>query len=149
RVGQAIGLVGGLVFLVALARSIAPSVMSGLPRYLVPNGLLLMTLGLLFIALAVAVCSERQIVVLARRELAGYFYSPIAYLVLFGMTVVGWIMYWTFVAGLLSDSMQMAARPEPIVRDYIVALVPVICVIFVVPVLTMRLLSEERRTGTI
>jgi ABC-2 type transport system permease protein len=149
RLGLALGVLGGLVFLVGLGRSIAPAVASGLPRYLVPNGLLLMTIGLLYVALSIGVCSERQIIVLTRRELAAFFYSPIAYIVLFGMTFVGWIMYWFFVAGLLGEARQMAARPEPIVRDYIVSLVPVICVLFVVPVLTMRLLSEERRTGTI
>lgn len=149
RLGLAMGVIGGLAVLVALGRSIAPLVMSGLPRYLVPSGLLLTFLGLAYVALAVGVCSDRPIVVLTRRELAAYFYSPIAYLVLFGMTVIGWIMYWLFAAGLLVEAASLAAHPEPIVRDYIVALFPVICVIFVVPVLTMRLLSEERRTGTI
>src|SRR5205807_651435 len=38
---------------------------------------------------------------------------------------------------------------EPIVRRYIVDLIPVIAQMFVVPVLTMRLLSEEKRTGTL
>ena len=149
RIGWAIGLLGALAVLVALGRSVAPFVTSGLPRYLVPSGMLLTFIGLLYVVLSVGVCSDRQVIVLTRKELAAYFYSPIAYLVLFGMTVIGWVMYWLFVAGLIGDAIQSAARPEPIVREYIVALVPVICVIFVVPVLTMRLLSEERRTGTI
>jgi hypothetical protein len=149
RLGWAIGVLGGLGVLVAVGRSIAPFVMSGLPRYLVPSGLLLTFLGLFYITVAIGICSERQLVVLTRRELAAYFYSPIAYLVLFGMTVIGWIMYWVFAAGLITEARQFSPHPEPIVRDYIVALVPVMCVVFVVPVLTMRLLSEERRTGTI
>jgi ABC-type transport system involved in multi-copper enzyme maturation permease subunit len=106
-----------------------------------------MTLGVVYAALAIGVCSERQVVVLTRRELSGYFYSPIAYLVLLGMTLVGWVMYWFFAFSLLADPLN--PHPEPIVREYIVALVPVMCVVFVVPVLTMRLLSEEWRTGTI
>ncbi len=149
RLGWLIGVLGGVTVLVAVGRSIAPYVTTGLPPYLVPSGLLLTFFGLFYVAVAVGICSERRFVVLTRRELAAYFYSPIAYLVLFGMTVIGWIMYWLFAAGLVQDAIQSVARPEPIVRDYIVALVPVICVIFVVPVLTMRLLSEERRTGTI
>jgi ABC-type transport system involved in multi-copper enzyme maturation permease subunit len=115
----------------------------------VPSGLVLLTVGAFYVALAVGVCSERQVVVLTRRELAAYFYSPIAYLVLFGMTIVGWVMYWFFAGGLLADAVVGQPHQEPIVREYIVALFPVMCVVFVVPVLTMRLLAEERRTGTI
>jgi ABC-2 type transport system permease protein len=147
RVGLAIGVVAGLAFLVALGRSIYPAVVSGVPRYLIPNGLVLITLGVIYGALAVAVSSERQVVVLTRRELSAYFYSPIAYLVLLGMTLVGWVMYWFFAGSLLADA--LSPQEEPIVQRYIVALVPVMCVVFVVPVLTMRLLAEERRTGTI
>jgi ABC-2 type transport system permease protein len=38
---------------------------------------------------------------------------------------------------------------EPIVQSYVVDFFSVISVIFIIPVVTMRLLSEERRTGTI
>src|SRR5437879_3140322 len=38
---------------------------------------------------------------------------------------------------------------EPIIRFYFIAWWPVITTIFIVPVLTMRLLSEEQRTGTL
>jgi ABC-2 type transport system permease protein len=135
RIGVAMGVLGAVVALVALARCFIPG-----QRYLVPSGLLVIAVGLV---------SERQFVVLTRRELAAYFYSPIAYIVLFGITMVGWGMYFVFVYRLLGDIVGAGgARPEPIVREYIVSLVPVMCVIFVVPVLTMRLLSEERRTGT-
>src|SRR5262249_10490615 len=64
----------------------------------------------------------------------------------FGLTIVGWVMYWLFVSRLVSSNQAM---PEPIVREYIFALIPVISVIFVVPIVTMRLLSEEKRTGTL
>jgi ABC-type transport system involved in multi-copper enzyme maturation permease subunit len=37
---------------------------------------------------------------------------------------------------------------EPIVGRYF-GVMPIICLIFIVPVITMRLLSEERRTGTL
>jgi ABC-type transport system involved in multi-copper enzyme maturation permease subunit len=144
RIGVALGVLGGVVALVALARCFVPG-----ERYLVPAGLLLIGLGVLYAVIAVGLVSERQFIVLTRRELAAYFYSPIAYIVLFGITIVGWVMYAYFLLGLLSDVIGAGgARPEPIVREYIVSLVPVMCVIFVVPVLTMRLLSEERRTGT-
>jgi ABC-type Na+ efflux pump permease subunit len=41
------------------------------------------------------------------------------------------------------------AALEPIVIGYIISWFPVICVLILVPVLTMRLLSEEQRTGTL
>ena len=138
RIGVALGVLGGVVALVALARCFVPG-----ERYLVPAGLLLIGVGVLYAVIAVGLVSERQFIVLTRRELAAYFYSPIAYIVLFGITIVGWVMYAYFLLGLLSDVIGAGgARPEPIVREYIVSLVPVMCVIFVVPVLTMRLLSE-------
>jgi ABC-type transport system involved in multi-copper enzyme maturation permease subunit len=39
--------------------------------------------------------------------------------------------------------------PEPIVSFFIVDIIPVMSLIFVVPILTMRLLAEEKRTGTL
>jgi ABC-type transport system involved in multi-copper enzyme maturation permease subunit len=145
RLGRLVLAAGALVVLVAVVRSALPLVVNGVGRFLVPSGLLLTGLGLLYALVAVGLTSERQLVVLTRRELAAYFYSPIAYLVLFGMTVVCWLNYLLFVLLSLGGGQP---RSEPIVREYIVALVPVFGVIFVIPAITMRLLSEERRTGT-
>jgi ABC-2 type transport system permease protein len=39
--------------------------------------------------------------------------------------------------------------PEPIVRDYFFELIPILCVILPVPALTMRLLAEEKQTGSL
>jgi ABC-type transport system involved in multi-copper enzyme maturation permease subunit len=136
---------GILVALIAVVRSALPLVVSGASRFFVPNGLILTGLGALYAILAIGLVSEQRVVVLTRRELAAYFYSPIAYLVLFGMTVVCWLNYLLFVLVSLGGGQP---RAEPIVREYIVALVPVFGVLFVVPAITMRLLSEERRTGT-
>lgn len=137
RIAWIAGIVGGLTILVALGRSIFSS------HYFVPDGMVLISLGLLYVLLSVFVCSERQIVVLTRRELSAYFYSPIAYLTLFGMVIVCWLNYSLFLEDLRSP------QSEPILRNYIVAFIPVFAIIFIVPVLTMRLLSEEHRTGTL
>jgi len=143
RVGLGLGVLGAVVALIALVRCLIPGA-----HYLVPSGLLLIGLGALYAVIAVGLVSDRQFIVLTRRELAAYFYSPIAYLVLFGTTIVGLLIYWQFLGSLLDMRGTPQARPEPIVREYIVSLLPVMCVIFIVPVITMRLLSEERRTGT-
>jgi ABC-type transport system involved in multi-copper enzyme maturation permease subunit len=149
--GVALGAVGLLVFLVALGRSLLPPLFYSWgwidlkPPYLVPNGLVLMFLGLVYVGVSVGIWSESRFVVLLRRELASYFYSPIAYIVFLGMTAVGWYRYVDFLNELLTG------RPflEPVVSRYVMSLFTVLAVIFIVPVLTMRLLSEEWRSGTL
>lgn len=144
--GFALGVAGALVFGIALIVSIV-SRSSG---YLVPSGLLLMGLGLLYVLLSLGLCSDHLLVVLARRELTAFFYSPIAYFVLFGITLVAWVAFILFI-GEIVEAQGPFSQPmiEPIIRHYIVALFPVICVTLAVPALTMRLLSEEKRTGTL
>src|SRR5205823_340230 len=70
-------------------------------------------------------------------------------LVLFGMALICWFNYLIFANDLVSSSLQGRPPSEPIVRSYIVTLIPVLGVMFAVPAITMRLLSEERRTGTL
>ena len=144
RVGLAIGVIGVLAFLYALGRSAVPRLFGmQVPPFLVPSGLLMMGLGLLYVVVSLGIVSDNRLVVQTRRELSSYFYSPVAYIVLLGMAVVGWVNYFLFIADFV-----VRGPTEPIVRFYIFNLSPVIAVLFVVPALTMRLLSEERRTGT-
>ncbi len=119
------------------------------PRpFLVPNGLILMFIGLLYTAVSVGVCSDNQFVTLTRRELASYFLSPIGYLVLFGMALVLWLVYESFIGGLQRAGERGVALPEPIVGGYF-NLLPAIVLLLMVPALTMRLVSEEKRTGSL
>jgi len=82
----------------------------------------------------------RNIVAMAQRELSAFFYSPIAYVVLFAFT---------FMVGLLFIFLTDNFSPgsEASLRDTFNWLPPLLCV--AVPILTMRLMSEEYRTGTI
>jgi ABC-type transport system involved in multi-copper enzyme maturation permease subunit len=114
--------------------------------FLVPNGVILIGLGIVYLAVSMGVCSDNQFVTLTRRELASYFLSPIGYLVLGGMALAQWGAYWDFL-GTVSES--RGALPEPIVRYYFVALLTVFALVLEVPALTMRLLSEEKRTGSL
>jgi ABC-2 type transport system permease protein len=77
---------------------------------------------------------------MAQRELSAFFYSPIAYVVLFAFT---------FMVGLLFVFLTDNFSPgsEASLRDTFNWLPPLLCV--AVPILTMRLMSEEYRTGTI
>jgi len=144
--GLGLGVVGILLVLNGVIRPIFSDRFT-----LVPAGVLLIYLGLEYFLLAVGICSDNTLVVLTRRELAAFFYSPIAYIILIGLTIVGWFLFVQFVNRIAAQSESAFGQPmlEPIVAQYIFTLIPVICVIFVVPVLTMRLFSEELRTGTL
>lgn len=156
RAGVGLAATGALFLLIALGRSILPTLFfrwkwttTPPAEYFIPQGLLLTGIGTLYLLVALGLCSERPLAVLTRRELGAFFYSPMAYLVLLGFAGCSWWSYADFVA-LLSTSGQPNRRPifDPIVRLYFYNLIPVIALVFVVPVLTMRLLSEEKRAGT-
>jgi ABC-2 type transport system permease protein len=136
---------GGVVFLTAVIRVLAASRPID---YLVPAGVLLLVLGLAYAAVGYSLYSDRPLAVLTRRELGAFFYSPMAYIVLFICVVAfGWA-YFEYMIDLL-DPRPGRALFEPIVRGFVLRWTPVIFTIFVVPALTMRLLSEERRSGTL
>ncbi len=140
----AVGLAGAgfLVLVFALGRTFFTA--SG-SSYFVTYGSILIFVGLLYTATGCGLASDAPLLVLTRRELGAFFYSPIAYLVLLGFGVLSWIPYNLFLGKLLGN------RPvfEPIVQFYFIDFFPVLTVVFIVPVLTMRLLSEEQRSGTL
>jgi ABC-2 type transport system permease protein len=144
RLGLAIGLNGALVFLLALFRSLVPLFSRG-DDFLFPWGIVLMALGVLYGLVSLMLCSESRLVVLTRRELEAFFYSPMAYIVLIGFTIANWYSYFQALAGLILDG----GGEEPIIAAFVIQWWPIICMIFIVPALTMRLVSEERRTGTL
>jgi ABC-type transport system involved in multi-copper enzyme maturation permease subunit len=80
---------------------------------------------------------------MTRRELSAYFYSPVAYLVLLGMAIILALNYFFFLARI-----ELRPQPEPVVAPYGFNLFSVIGTLIVVPAITMRLLSEEKRSGT-
>jgi ABC-type transport system involved in multi-copper enzyme maturation permease subunit len=157
RAGLAMGAVGVLAFLVALGRSVLPPLFHSMGwlaqrpegSYLASSGVLLMTLGLAYTAVSAGYCSDNRLIALARRELAAFFYSPIAYIVLFAMAFAALWMFFQFVTIAMAAADMGQPYFEPIIANYIFSFVPVVCMIIIVPVLTMRLMSEERRTGTL
>lgn len=136
----------------ALGRSIYPFIATdlleqeGVAPYLVPSGFVLICLGLVFAWLGHSACSDGRLVAMINREVAAYFYSPIGYVVIGGMVILAWLSYLTWLEVLLERNMRTV--PEPIVLMYFFGLNPVFTFIIVAPMLTMRLLSEEQRSGT-
>ncbi len=154
RAGLIIGSVGALATVVALGRSVIPPLFrwfgwlhTNPQPYFVPTGLVLTVCGLLYAAFAVGIFSDNRFVVLFRRELSAFFYSPIAYIVLFSFAVMSWVLFALFVFEM--DSAFGQPMVEPIISRYLLAWFPIWCLAVAVPVLTMRLLSEEHRTGTL
>lgn len=91
--------------------------------------------------------------VIASRELRSLFYSPLAWSVL---ALVQGLLAWMFIL-LVDDFRAMQGRllnldPTPGVTDLVAAPLLQIAawvLLLLVPLLTMRLFSEERRTGTL
>jgi ABC-type transport system involved in multi-copper enzyme maturation permease subunit len=152
-VGLGVGVIGLLVIIVAVGRSFLPQVfyhwgwLSTRPdgNYLEQAGVLLMLIGFLYTAVATGLCSDSRFIVLTRREMAAFFYSPLAYVILLCFTIIAGIQYLFFIA-MLGQSGVL----EPVVFAFITRLfiVPALAQILVIPLLTMRLLSEERRSAT-
>ncbi len=135
--------------LLAVMNSLAgtkTTVLSTAPTpFLVPGGVVLTLLGLSFAAVGVGVTSDAPLVVLTRRELAAFFYSPIVYIVLFGSAVAAGLGHRMFLQYVMRNTL-----PEPVLVFHPgLGILAGIIVLFVVPALTMRALSEERRTGTL
>jgi ABC-2 type transport system permease protein len=93
----------------------------------------------------------RNILTIAHKELKGYFVSPIAYglMAMFAL-ISGWFSY-IAIAISLERSMMMRGGPmdvnEWILRP-VVSNMGVIS-LFLIPMITMRLFAEEKRSGTI
>ena len=146
-VAAVVGLAVAGVF--AVGSVAAPMAGNPVPSYLVPYGLILGGVGAVFLAVSLAVVTDNPFVVLTRRELAAYFFSPIAYIVLAVMALATGLGYWLFL-GILLDPRGGGVAPEPILQDYLPGtFIGPLLVPFLVPALTMRLFSEERRTGTL
>ena len=80
------------------------------------------------------------------RELRAYFFSPLAYIVLTLLLLVNGFVFWIIVSFLSDPRAQIGAPLEYFFgQTFFFWLV----LLFVTPILTMRLLSEERRSGTI
>jgi hypothetical protein len=144
RAAMALCVVGLGLIVIALIRSSAQQ------YYFVPAGFLLICLGAVYALVGWGFVTDNQVMILFRRELTAYFCSPIAYVVIAGMAIMAWISMFWFVnkLGIATLESQGQPIPEPIVARYFIDIFPVITLIFFVPAVTMRLLADEQRTGT-
>ena len=137
----------GLAFAGVIAYGCFAHPVTDVPKiYFVPYGLLLGLIGLIYLAVSLACASDSAFVALVRREIAAFFFSPIAYILLFGMALVSAFGHLSF----LSQLGERGVLPEPIVQDdYALMIIAAFGVLFAVPALTMRAFSEEKRNATL
>ncbi len=97
----------------------------------------------------------RNIWIICRKELRSYFVSPIAYLLLGMFAVIFGFFFWNvvgyFVFAGMESQMRGSSFPMNLNEEVIRPLVSNVSVIglFLIPMITMRLFAEEKRTGTI
>ena len=96
----------------------------------------------------------RNILAIAGKELRAYFSSPIAYIMIGFFALVFGYFYWVMLAYFVRAGMQMTPMGpqslnlnEHLVRPLLSNVTVV--VLFVMPMITMRTYSEEKRSGTI
>ncbi|MGD1147339.1 MAG: ABC transporter permease [Thermoanaerobaculaceae bacterium] len=88
----------------------------------------------------------RKLLALVQRELLAYFSSPLAYVVLTAFLFINGYVFYLIVA-FLNDPRVQAMAPLKLMFGGTIFFW--LYLLFVVPVITMRLLAEERRTGTL
>jgi ABC-2 type transport system permease protein len=97
----------------------------------------------------------KNIWIICRKELRSYFVSPIAYLLLVMFAVIFGFFFWNsvgyFVNMALEAQMEGEQTPMNISEQIVRPLLSNINVIglFFIPMISMRLFSEEKRSGTI
>jgi ABC-2 type transport system permease protein len=95
-----------------------------------------------------------NVLTICRRELSSYFRSPIAYGVMFFFALIAGYFFYSVVGFFIQQSLQFIMQGQSIPMDVnetvVRGLLSNIAVIglFMVPIITMRLFAEEKRSGT-
>src|SRR6201988_4708623 len=93
--------------------------------------------------------------IICRKELGSYFVSPVAYLLLTMFGLIFGFCFWNALGYFVIEGMEMQLRgqtfPMNVNEQIIRPLLSNVSVIglFFIPMITMRLFAEEKRTGTI
>lgn len=91
----------------------------------------------------------RHVPALVGRELSAYFLSPMAYLVLLAFQAIAWLNFWDLVEQLSRPQRGLSTLADPMVTYISGSPAFWIATLVVVPALTMRLIAEEKRSGTL
>ncbi len=101
----------------------------------------------------------RNVMAVAGKELRAYFHSPIAYLVMTVYTAICGFVFYSSTAFFALQSFRMEAQgggmgqPPLSLNEYVIRPilggVLTVVLLFLIPLITMRLFAEEKRSGTI
>ena len=91
----------------------------------------------------------RHVPTLLARELGVFFLGPMAYIVLSGFEVIAFLNFWELVDALSQPQREFSSLRDPMTTYISASPLFWFCILIAVPLLTMRLIAEERRTGTI
>ena len=97
----------------------------------------------------------RNVWIIFRKEMGSYFTSPIAYLLMTMFALIFGLMFWSMLGYFVSIGLQsqLSGQPFPmnineqVIRPLLSNMSTV--GLFFIPLITMRLFAEEKRTGTI
>jgi ABC-2 type transport system permease protein len=142
---------GGAALAYAMVASFG--IYRGGQSFLVPSGILLITAGVVYAGFCLSICVDLPAIVMFRRELAALFFSPVAYLVLASLGAFAGVAFWMFADIVAQTSFGPrgpgSGLPEPILPYYFFGGIQIIPQMVIVPIITMRALSEEKRTGSL
>ena len=91
----------------------------------------------------------RHVPTLLARELGAFFLGPMAYIVLMAFQVIALLNFWELVDALSQPQREFSSIRDPMTTYVSSSPLFWFSVLVAVPLLTMRLIAEERRTGTI
>jgi ABC-2 type transport system permease protein len=91
----------------------------------------------------------RHVPTLLSRELGSFFLGPMAYLVLLAFQWIAFLNFWELVELLAQPQREFSSMRDPMTSYISGSSLFWICIVVAVPLLTMRLIAEERRSGTI
>jgi len=97
----------------------------------------------------------KNVWIICRKELGSYFVSPVAYILLAMFGLIFGFFFWNALGEFIIEGIQMQMRGQTFpmnVNEWIIRpLLHNVTVIglFFIPLITMRLFAEEKRTGTI
>lgn len=97
----------------------------------------------------------RNVWIICRKELHSYFVSPVAYILLTMFGVIFGFFFWNALGIFVIEGMEMQMRGQTFPMDLNEQIIrPLlsnagVIGLFFIPMITMRLFAEEKRTGTI
>lgn len=95
----------------------------------------------------------RNVLAIADKELRSYFASPIAYVIIGLFALLFGYFFYLYLDVFVRNSMSaMGMGPTPNINQHMIAgvlLNTAVVILFVMPMITMRTYSEEKRSGTI